>query len=45
MEIDWSGDTIKYLENNEIKKAHIFVVTIGLSVYSLSRLDLVDIHS
>ena len=37
MEIDWSGDTIKYLENNEIKKAHIFVVTIGLSGYTFMK--------
>lgn len=37
MEIDWSGDTIKYYENNESKKAHIFVATIGVSGYTFMK--------
>lgn len=37
MEIDWSGDKVEFRENGEVKKAIIFVSTIGVSGYAFMK--------
>lgn len=37
MEIDWSGDKVEFRENGQVKKATIFVSTIGVSGYAFMK--------